>query len=32
MVDCCLTWSLAFIDVRAACTHHELQDQLGKGS
>ncbi|MFE9207405.1 hypothetical protein ACFYML_35450, partial [Micromonospora sp. NPDC007230] len=31
-VDCCLTWSLALIDLRARHTRPELQDQLGKGS
>ncbi|PZG02655.1 acetyltransferase, partial [Micromonospora craterilacus] len=32
MVDCCLTWSLALIDLRACRTPSDLQDQLGKGS
>ncbi|MEO3748437.1 hypothetical protein ABGB05_33895, partial [Plantactinospora sp. B5E13] len=32
LVDCCLTWSLALIDLRARRTHPELQDQLGKDS
>ncbi len=32
LVDCCLTWSLALIDVRVCHTRPDLQDQVGKGS